>query len=151
MGTVKIANKTYARYESRYNLHELKDLREVLLTPQEIVPGKALSPDFSFVFANSTDRLCVVHISLAVNGKYYFGYSIHLDMGQMSCLPSIGHKGLKCADTLFQCVINALKHCERLSFYHNGPTDKRLLKASRDALHEVNCYRIWQMTIFDIL
>ena len=151
MDKVKPIRRLYSRYTERLNLRELKDFRDIQLTPQKIVDGKALIPGVSFVFANTEDRLFIIHIALAEDGKYYFGYTLYLDYGVKSCYPSVKWRDHKVSDTLVKCIIAALEYCGNISSYYNTPPDKRLTSASKDALREMNSYRLRQLSIFDIL
>lgn len=153
MGVIAIKNRTYATYSSRFKARELKDFPDTTLMPQKAVMGKALTIGVSFAFANSDDRLFIIHISMSDSGMYYFGYAIHLDDGYMGAHPSVSKGNSdKCASESFvKCILNALNYCRNRSIYYNTPPDRRLVQAVEHAIHEVNSYRLRQMSIFDML
>lgn len=150
MGEIKIVNKLYARYKDRYNLKEISDLKDMVLTPQVPIPGIALNPEVSFVLANEEDRFILIHVALDDKGNYCFGYNVHLDFCSSGCHPSYW-RDHKSADTLVKCVSKALDYLMELSFYYNTPPDRRLVKAVSQAKKKLNACRLRQMSIFDML
>lgn len=151
MGIIYIENRRYASRCALHNPRDFKDIVDIKLTPENIRENGSLIPQVTLALANKPDLLLLVHIALADNGKYYFGYSIYIDDEYDSCGPHPDLGISKGNDTIYGCVSDAINHCKSYAKYYGTEPDPRIVAACKQASRDLNKLRLHQMTIFEFL
>lgn len=129
----------------RFPFYDITDYPKVkdLIKPQQWIADKALIPDCGFVFYHTVETFFLVSVAKDTDGYYHFGYTLHKDMGTLTCFPSPRWKHHKTSRSLRECLIDALKYIRTIK----GPYER----AATQALRSMSTTGVHQLSIFDII